>query len=134
MKPELTVRRWVVAIALLHLAICVVHGMAHDEGHVPMSLAANLFVFVVILAGPLAGLALLWRIQRAGSWIIAATLTAAFAFGVVNHFILESPDHVRVVAERVRPAFTATALLLALTEAVGAGLAVRLARFQRVRA
>ena len=108
--------------------------MAHDEGHVPMSAAANLFVFVVILAGPLLGLALLWRTQRAGSWIIAVTLAAALVFGVVNHFILESPDHVRAVAEQVRPAFTATALLLALTEVLGAGLAVRLARLAEAQA
>lgn len=128
MRQHHPTRSWVVAIALLHLAVCAAHGMAHDSGHVPMSLAANLFVFGVILAGPLAGLALLWRRRRLGSWIVAATLAAAFCFGVVNHFIFESPDHIRMVAEQVRPAFTVTALLLALTEMLGAVLAVRLAR------
>jgi len=90
-------------------------------------------VFVVILAGPLVGLALLWRIQQVGSWIVSGTLAAAFAFGVVNHFVLDSPDHVRAIAQQVRPAFTATALLLALTEAAGATLALRLARETPVR-
>src|SRR6185436_6884328 len=121
------------AVGLLHLAICVVHGMAHEQGHVPMSAAANLFVFVVILAGPLVGLALLWRLQRLGSWIVAGTLAAAFVFGAVNHFVLDSPDHIRAVAEQVRPAFTATALLLAVTEVAGAVLAMRLAREGLVR-
>jgi hypothetical protein len=133
MKSHPSVRRWVALIAILHLAVCVVHGMAHDAGHVPMSRAANIFVFSVILAGPLLGLALLWRIQRAASWIIATTLAAAFVFGVVNHFLLDSADHVRAVADGVRPAFTATAVLLALTEILGAGLAVRLARGERGR-
>ena len=133
MKQHHPLRGWVVAIALLHLAVCVVHGAAHDRGHVPLSQAANLFVFVVILGGPLLGLALLWRIQQVGSWIVAGTLAAAFVFGVLNHFVLDSPDHVREVAERVRPAFTATALLLALTEAAGATLALRLARATAVR-
>ncbi len=133
MKQHHPIRGWVVAIALLHLAVCIAHGMAHDSGHVPMSQAGNLFVFVVILAGPLVGLALLWRIQQVGSWIIAGTLAAAFVFGVVNHFVLDSPDHVRAIAEQVRPAFTATALLLALTEVAGATLALRLARETPVR-
>ena len=133
MKQYHPSRGWVVAITLLHLAVCIAHGMAHDSGHVPMSQAGNLFVFVVILAGPLVGLALLWRIQQVGSWIVAGTLAAAFAFGVVNHFVLDSPDHVRAIAQQVRPAFTATALLLALTEAAGATLALRLARETPVR-
>ena len=133
MKQHHPTRGWVVAIALLHLAVCIAHGMAHDSGHVPMSQAANLVVFVVILAGPLVGLALLWRSQQFGSWIVAGTLAAAFVFGVVNHFVLDSPDHVRAVAEQVRPAFTVTAVLLALTEAGGAILALRLAGQTPVR-
>jgi len=46
----------------------------------------------------------------------------------VNHFVFASPDHVAHVARQWRPLFTTTAVLLALTEAIGAGLAIRIAR------
>ena len=49
--------RWLIAAVLVHLLISVVHGLAHARAQVPLSRAANLFVFIVILAGPLIGLA-----------------------------------------------------------------------------
>ena len=121
-------RNWIAAIVVLHLIISIFHGSAHDGAHVPLSRAATLFVFVVILAGPLAGAALMWRDRVAGSWVVAVTLAASLVFGVVNHFVLPSPDHVAQVARQWQPLFATTAVLLALTEAVGAGLAIRMAR------
>jgi hypothetical protein len=93
-----------------------------------LSLAANLFVYIVILAGPLIGLALTWPAERIGGWVIAVTMAGALVFGIVNHFMLSSPDHVAHVDPQWRPLFTATAVLLAVTEALGCGLAIRLAR------
>ena len=52
------------AAVLAHLLISMVHGAAHTGARILMSPAANLFVFVVILAGPLVGLA---RPSGAGS-------------------------------------------------------------------
>jgi len=121
-------RTWVAVVAIVHLVVCLVHGAAHARAQIPMSQAANIFVFVVILAGPMLGLSLLWRVERAAGWVIATTLAASFVFGVVNHFLLIGPDHVAHVVHHVRPAFTMTAGLLALTEAVGAGMAARLVR------
>jgi len=121
-------RRWLTASVLSHLVISIVHGMAHTEARVPLSPAANLFVFIVILAGPLVGLALTWPAERIGSWLIAITMAGSLVFGVVNHFVWASPDHVAHVGPEWRPLFTATAVLLALTEALGSSLAVRLAR------
>jgi hypothetical protein len=121
-------RRWLIAIVLSHLAVSIVHGAAHDQAQVPLSPAANLFVFIVILAGPLVGLALTWPAERIGSWLIAITMAGSLVFGVVNHFVLASPDHVAHVAAQSRALFTTTAVLLALTEALGAGLAIRIAR------
>ena len=60
-NPE---RRWLTAAVLLHLVVSIVHGTAHAGAHVPLSPAANLFVFTVILAGPLVGLALTWPAER----------------------------------------------------------------------
>jgi len=121
-------RRWLTAAVLAHLIISLVHGAAHSGAQVPLSPAANLFVFTVILAGPLVGLALTWPAPRIGSWLIAITMAASLVFGVVNHFVLASPDHVAQVAPQWRPMFSTTAILLAVTEALGFGLAIRSAR------
>jgi hypothetical protein len=117
---------WVAVVVLAHLIISIAHGNAHAGAQVPLTPAANLFVFIVIVAGPLVGLALLWPAPRLGSWIIALTMAGSLVFGVVNHFVLSSPDHVSHVAEAWRGLFTATAVLLALTEGLGTVLALRL--------
>src|SRR5579862_4618362 len=106
------VRRGLIAAVLAHLAVALVHGSAHVQAHVPLSRAANLYVFVVILAGPFAGLALTRLSDRLGSLVIAATMAGALVFGLVNHFALDSPDHVGHVALSWRPLFTTTAVLL----------------------
>ena len=119
---------WVAAVVIGHLIISLVHGIAHARAQVPMSVAANIFVVGVILIGPLLGLVLLSHARLVGSAVIATTLTASCIFGVVNHFVLVSPDHVAHIAEHARPIFAATAVLLTLTEAAGAILSVRLMR------
>jgi hypothetical protein len=83
---------------------------------------------IVILAGPLVGLGLTWFAERTGSWVIAAAMGASLVFGCVNHFVLASPDHVAHVDQQWRLLFAATAVLLAVVESVGCGLAVRVAR------
>lgn len=71
--------------------------------------------------------ALTWPAERLGGWLIAITMTSSL-FGVVNHFVLVSPDHVAHVDPQWRGLFTTTAVLLAVTEALGAGLAIGLLR------
>ena len=110
----------------------LVHGSAHQQAHVELTPAATAFVFVVILAGPLVGLALAWPAERLGSWLVAATMAASLVFGVVNHFVLSSADHVAHVAPGSRVLFASTAVLIALLEAAGAGLAWAIAR-ERIR-
>jgi hypothetical protein len=118
---------WLAAAVLGHLIISIVHGAAHTGAHVPLSRAANLFVFIIIVAGPLVGLGLTWPAERIGSWVIAVTMAGSLVFGLVNHFVFESPDHVAHVEAQWRALFATTAVLLALTEALGSGLAIRLA-------
>jgi hypothetical protein len=117
------VRILLAAAVLAHLAISIAHGSAHTGAHVPLSPAANFFVYAVILAGPLVGLALLWPAARFGAWVIMLTMAGSLVFGVVNHFVLDSPDHVSQVDPQWRVLFAATAALLALVEAFGVGLA-----------
>jgi hypothetical protein len=121
-------RRWLAALVLVHLVISIVHGAAHQGAHVPLTTAANLFVFAVILAGPLVGLGLMWPARQIGTWIVAVTMAGSLIFGVLNHFVLAGPDHVAHVDAAWRLQFSATAALLALTEALGSGLALAMIR------
>jgi hypothetical protein len=84
--------------------------------------------FVVILAGPVVGLALSWRAERTGSLIVALTIAGSLVFGFVNHFVLDSPDHVTHVDVQWRIIFATTAVLLTITEMLGLGVAIRLIR------
>jgi|SRR3954468_18513899 hypothetical protein len=125
--------RWLTLTVLAHLFVSIVHGAAHTGARVPLSPAANLFVYIVILAGPLVGLGLTWLSEEFGGWLIAMTMAAALVFGCVNHFVLASPDHVSHVDAQFRVLFTTTAVLLALSESLACGLAIRLALDVRVR-
>jgi hypothetical protein len=120
-------RKWLTALILLHLAVSFAHGEAHIRAHVPLSQTAMLFVFIVILAGPLAGLALTWWDARIGNWIVAITMTSSFVFGLVNHFVVAGQDHVSHVAPQWQSLFATSAAMLAVIELLGAGLAIRLA-------
>ena len=121
-------RTWLAGIVLAHLFISIVHGSAHTNAHVALSPAQTVFVFVVILAGPLVGLGLTWVSWRIGTALVAATMAGALIFGVVNHFVLFSPDHVAHVDPQWRLLFATTAVLLAATEAWGSVLAIQTLR------
>lgn len=119
------------AAVLAHLLISIIHGAAHTGARIQLSPLATLFVFVVILAGPVAGLALSWRAERLGSLLAAISLAGSLIFGVVNHFVLDSPDHISHVAAPWSRMFGTTAALLTVTEILGVWLALRLARTAR---
>jgi hypothetical protein len=113
------------AVVLAHLAVALAHGRAHQGASVALSPASDVFVLVVIIIGPLAGLAWSWFVnQRAGSWVIATTMAGSLVFGVVNHFVLMSGDHVSQVDAAWRGLFGSTAVLLACIETIGLGVGV----------
>jgi len=120
-------RRALIAVVLVHLGVSIVHGLAHAGAQILLPPAAMLFVYVVILAGPLVGLVvLLWR-EPLGAALVAAAMIGALVFGVINHFIIPGSDHVAHVAAEWRPLFATTAALLAIIESGGAAIALRLA-------
>ena len=123
-----TLWKWMAASVLVHLLVSMIHGAAHTWASVPMSLAANLFVFVVILAGPLIGLGLSFRTKLYGGVVVALTMGAALVFGVANHFFIDSPDHISHIATPWRSLFVTTAVLLTITELLGLAIALRLIR------
>ena len=64
---------------------------------------------------------------------VAATMAGSLVFGIVNHFVIVSPDHVSHVAAEWRTLFGTTAALLVATELAGvvAGVAVALTSARR---
>ena len=116
--------RALAAIVLVHLAITVLHGRSHSGAGVAMPAIAMLFVYVVILAGPLVGIAVSRWKPIVGGWIVAASLGGALVFGLINHFIIAGPDRVDHVVAAWRMQFGITAALLLVTEAVGAAIGV----------
>ena len=111
-------------VVLTHLAISIVHGSAHTGAQVPLPFAGTLFVYIVILAGPLAGLGVSrWRL-RAGAWIVAVSMSGALIFGLLNHFVIDGLDNVAHVAAEWHTLFGVTAVLLLVSEAAGAAVGV----------
>lgn len=113
------------AVVIVHLLVSLVHGAAHSGANVALGPAGTLFVYVVILAGPLVGLAVAWRQPRIGAAVVALTMAGSLVFGLVNHFIIQGTDHVAQVAVAWRSLFASTAALLAVIEAAGAVIGVR---------
>jgi hypothetical protein len=113
------------AVVLIHLVLSFVHGAAHSGANVALGPAGNLFVYVVILAGPIAGLLIALRLPRMGACIVAFSMSGALAFGFINHFVIQGTDHVSHVAAPWRTQFAVTAALLAVVEAAGAVIGLR---------
>ena len=106
------------------MAVSIIHGAAHTGAHVALSPAQTLFVWIVILIGPLLGLGLMWPARHLGSLIIAITMAGSFVFGLVNHFLIAGDDHVLHVDVQWRLLFTTSAILLAGIELLGCGFAM----------
>lgn len=113
------------AIVIVHLLVSFVHGAAHSGAHVALGPGGTLFVYVVILAGPLVGLAVAWRQPQIGAAVVALTMAGSLVFGLVNHFIIQGTDHVAHVAVAWRSLFASTAALLVVIEAAGTVIGLR---------
>jgi hypothetical protein len=119
------------AVVLLHLLVSLVHGSAHGTAGVGLNAPSMAFVLIVIIAGPLVGLAWMWKNPVRGARIIGVTMAASLLFGLINHFIIAGPDRVDHVVAHARTMFELTALLLVLTEVAGAVLGFSYSRSQR---
>jgi hypothetical protein len=119
-------------IVVVHLAVSLVHGAAHSGAAVPLSALQNVFVWVVILAGPLAALWMIRTGRPLGPELLALTMGGSLVFGIVNHFVIESADHVaHITSDAWRLPFQVTAVGLALLEAAGTAVGIRWAALKR---
>jgi hypothetical protein len=109
-------------VVAMHLLINVVHGVAHRELHVGLSPSGSIFVIAVVLILPLVAMALVWTTKkRIGLILLSLSMFGSLLFGFYHHFLVASPDHVRLQpASAWGIAFVLTAYGLLITEAIGA--------------
>jgi hypothetical protein len=115
--------KWALAVIGLHFLIVVFHGAAHRILPVDLSAIQLTFVVAVIIIGPLVSAFLIVRSVRAGALALVATMIASLIFGLYFHFVADSADNISHAA-KMHPAawsvaFTITACLLAMLEALG---------------
>lgn len=122
MKPTYSIT----TVVVIHAIVVILHGLAHQKIPVPLSLAQSLFVSIVIVLAPIMAAALLWTpFYRIGRWLFLGSMTGALLFGLYNHFISISPDHLsQIPFGGLGILFQITAFLLLVTEGIGCGVGV----------
>lgn len=116
--------RYGTTVVVIHAIVVALHGLAHQTIPVPLSLAQSLFVQVVIVLTPIMSAVLLWTtFYRVGCWLFSGSMTGALLFGIYNHCIAITPDHIsQIPFEGWGVLFQVTALLLLIVEGGGVGL------------
>ncbi|HYL09962.1 MAG TPA: hypothetical protein VEU31_04435 [Candidatus Acidoferrales bacterium] len=109
------------AVILIHLAVNVVHGLAHNSLRITLTRTQQVFVLTVILAAPLlAGILLLIKAHRAGALLLLFSMAGSLLFGGYNHFVAIGADNALYVASGPwSMAFQVTSALLIVTEFLG---------------
>jgi Na+/proline symporter len=124
------------AIIIAHAAVGFLHAAGHRKLDIQLSQTQLFFIVIVITLAPLAAAVLLWkRAVRGGAALLLASMASSLVFGVYNHYVALSPDHVSHVGTLAQTSwaliFQITAALLALTETLGicAGIWILKKRF-----
>lgn len=114
------------AIAIIHTIANGLHGLAHVEIPVSLSQLQSLFVGFVVVLTPLIAAALLWtKFYRFGSWLLLGSITGSLLFGIYNHFLVISPDHVSQVSfAGWGLLFQITAFLIVIVDGVSCGIGI----------
>jgi amino acid permease len=109
-------------VILVNLLVASLHGIAHVQLGVELSLWQQAFVVLVIVAAPLVSLVLFWtRLRKIAAMTLFLSMSGALVFGLYYHFVEISPDHVHHLPEGdARLFFVVTAVLLIPVEALGA--------------
>lgn len=86
---------YAIGVILIHLAISLVHGLAHSRLGIGLNAAQEIFVGAVVTAAPLVAGYLLWKNKLySGGALLAASMAGALVFGVFYHFIAPGADNV----------------------------------------
>ncbi len=105
---------------MAHLAAQVAHGSSHIAAAVPITAAQLAFIIAVVTILPLLAVVVTFRRDvRSGARLFAASMVAAFAFGYLFHFVVDTADlHSNVVGKR-SGLFFHSAVSLAIIEFAG---------------
>jgi hypothetical protein len=114
------------AILVIHAIANGLHGLAHIEIPVALSLLQSSFVGIVIFLTPIIATVLLWtQFYRIGSWLLLGSIAGSLLFGIYNHFIVMSPDHVSQVSfAGWGLLFQITAYLILIADGLGCWIGV----------
>ena len=100
------------------------HGATHDGARVPLAAWQCAYVIAVVFVAPIAAAVLLWgRFRAVGAWLLLASMGGSLLFGLVYHFVVTGPDN--VFTNGAGAPFAATAVLVALSAALGLTVAIR---------
>jgi hypothetical protein len=113
--------RFCSAIVLIHLLVATLHGVAHRHLGIGLSVNQQLFVVFVITLAPLLAMVFTWtRLRTTGAALLLIAMAGSLIFGVANHYLIVSPDHVSHLAGgNWALVFQITALFLVITELLG---------------
>jgi hypothetical protein len=111
-------------VVILHQAVSLAHGWAHEWLGVDLDPWQWAFVYSVIVVAPLVAMVMYFtRWQRAGTLLLGVSMLGSLLFGIYHHFIAMSPDHVSHLPEGdAQGLFIATAILLVPVEVAGTAL------------
>jgi predicted membrane channel-forming protein YqfA (hemolysin III family) len=117
-----------VAIAIIHVFMVIIHGTAHLKLPVPISVFQAAFVVIVILLAPIVAIYLLqtpW--DRVGIWLWLFAMLGALIFNHFYHLIQVSSDNLsQIPATQWGEVFRVTAISLEAIEGLGCIVAIAL--------
>ena len=115
-----------IAIILLHIPVLLAHDAAHRSLGVALVPWQTVFVYSVIVVGPLAaGVLLRLGRMRTGYLLLAVTMLGSLLFGGYHHYVGISPDHVdHLPPGTAQGLFRTTAFAMLVVEAAGVAIGV----------
>ena len=122
---------YAIGVILIHLAVSLVHGLAHSRLGISLNAAQAIFVGALITAAPLVAGYLLGKNRLcAGGALLAASMAGALVFGVFYHFIAPGNDNVNhqflLGPATWKDLFDQTAIGIAVLEGLGTILGLNL--------
>jgi hypothetical protein len=114
----------------LHFFVAGAHGMTHLTLGVPLALWQMAFVGIVIVAMPVVGAMMMRKGDVGkGAGLVTITMFMSLVFGILFHFILNTPDNIAVIPSSPWAVyFIGTSYLVFLTELAGTMLGLRVWR------
>ena len=114
-------------LVLVHHIVAFVHGDAHSDLAIILSMFQQSVIYIVITVVPVIGVVLLWTpYQKIGLHSIIFGMVVGLVFGVYYHYLFVSPDHISHLPNGTAPlhaTFIWTAGVLAIFEGICAAVA-----------